>query len=147
MTFTAQLDDLSTTLRRTRSRLLAPIDHRQHQLPTDPEVFVEDVLLFVMDQWAADLREQGHVLEEDDSWKDAVNHYPHYVLRMTGGEPLDLHFTGAYPDTLHLTISKAGRRLTQFSDAHAVQVTLRPSMDHTLLLNGLVEGLKRYHAH
>ena len=72
MTFAAQIDDLTTALRHTRSRLLAPIDLQQQRIPRDPEIFVEDVLCYVMDQWAADLREQGHVLEEDTAWNRAV---------------------------------------------------------------------------
>ncbi|MBK8338821.1 MAG: hypothetical protein IPK99_01835 [Flavobacteriales bacterium] len=142
MTIASQLDDLTTALRRTRGRLLAPLDHRQHQLPTDPEVFVDDVLHYVMDQWAEDLRAEGHVLQQDLGWKDEANHYPRYELRMAGGEPLHMSFTGDYPRSLYLTFSKAFRRSDQFSDAKQVQVQLRVSTDPNILLHGLLEGLR-----
>jgi len=143
MTFTEQLADLTTALRGTRSRLLAPLDFRQQQLPRDPEVFVDDVLYFVMDQWAADLREQGHVLEEDTAWDDGVNHYPRYLLRMAGGDLAQLHFTGEYPRALFLTISKGFRNGVQFSDARQVQVELPITTDPNMLLTSLFEGLRR----
>ena len=44
MTFNAQLDDLTTALRSTRARLLAPLDFSQHPLPRDPEIFGDDVV-------------------------------------------------------------------------------------------------------
>ncbi len=144
MTFTAQLDHLTTALRSTRGRLLAPLDFSQQQLPRDPEIFVDDVVHFVMDQWAADLREQGHVLEHDPSWKDAVNHYPMYLLRMAGGNLLRVHFTGEYPRVLYVSISKGFRNNEQFSDAHQVQVELPITNDPNVLLHGLLEGLKQY---
>lgn len=145
MTFTAQLDEMLSALRLTRSRLLAPIDHRQHLLPRDPSIFAEDVLHFVMDQWSDDLREQGHVLEEDTSWKDPVSLYPHYTLRMAGGDVLDLLFTGVYPGTLFLTISKGGLpRKQQFSDARAVNVPLNLSNDPNALLHGILHGIRTY---
>lgn len=144
MTFTAQLDELLTALRVTRSRLLAPIDHRQQVLPRDPSIFAEDVLHFVMDQWSDDLRKQGHVLEEDTAWKDPVSLYPHYTLRMAGGDVLDLLFTGTYPGTLFLTISKGQPRRQQFSDARAVQVPLNLSTDPNALLHGILHGIRTY---
>jgi hypothetical protein len=144
MTFTTQLNDLGTTLRRTRSRMLAPVDNRQLHLPRDPEVFVEDVLHFMMDQWAADLRTEGHVLEQVTSWKDPVSHYPLYTLRMMGGEPLHLHFTGQYPRALFLSISKALRSATQFSDAKQMVVELPITTDPNALLHTLLDGIKRY---
>jgi hypothetical protein len=144
MTFTAQLDDLTTALRHTRGRLLAPLDLSQHQLPRDPEIFVDDVLHFVMDQWGEDLREQGHVLEHDTSWKDPVNHYPMYMLRMAGGNLLRVHFTGEYPRVLYLSISKGFRNNEQFSDAHQVQMELPITTDANVLLHGLLDGLKRF---
>jgi hypothetical protein len=142
MTFTAQLDDLTTALRHTRSRLLAPVDPFQLQLPRDPEVFVEDTLLYVMDNWSADLREQGHVLEEDSSWSDPVNHYPRYVLRMAGGHTVQMHFTGEYPRSLFLNISKGFRNGQQFSDARHVQLELPITTDANALLASLLDGLK-----
>ncbi len=144
MTFNAQLDDLTTALRSTRARLLAPLDFSQHQLPRDPEIFVDDVLHYVMDQWAADLREQGHVLEHETSWKDTVNHYPMYSLRMAGGDLLRLHFTGEYPRVLYVSISKGFRDQQQFSDARQVRVELPITTDPNLVLHGLLDGLKRY---
>ncbi len=144
MNFAHQLDQLQIAMRQTRSRLLAPLDFRQHQLPTDPEVFVEDVLHYVMDQCADDLRELGHVLEHDTSWKDPLNHYPLYLLRLAGGDVLNLHFTGDYPHTLFLTISKGLRRTEQFSDARMAHVTLGLSTDPNRLLLGILDGLKRF---
>ena len=109
MTFNAQIEDITSALRVTRSRLLAPIDLHQYQLPRDPEIFVEDTLQYVMDEWSSDLRSQGHVLEEDTQWKDGVNHYPRYLLRMAGGDLAQIHFTGEYPRALYLSISKGFR--------------------------------------
>ncbi|MCB0771463.1 MAG: hypothetical protein KDC00_13765 [Flavobacteriales bacterium] len=144
MTFASQLDQLQVALRHTHSRILAPLDHRQHLLPSDPEIFVEDVLHFVMDQCAEELRDQGHVLEQDTSWKDPINHYPLYLLRLAGGEVLNLHFTGEYPDSLYLTISKGLRRPEQFSDARMVHVTLGVSMDPNRLVLGILDGMNRF---
>lgn len=142
MTFTAQIDDLTTALRHTRSRLLAPVDPSQQHLPRDPEVFVEDTLLYVMDQWAEDLRKQGHVLEEDGAWNDPVSHYPRYVLRMAGGSLVQIHFTGEYPRSLFLNISKGFRNGQQFSDARHVQVELPLTTDANSLLASILDGLK-----
>lgn len=110
MSFVAQLNELQTAMRHTRARMLAPLDQRQLQLPSDPEIFVEDVLHYVMDEVAKDLKALGHILEEDRTFTDSVNHYPLYLLRLAGGDVLNLHFTGDYPDTLFLTISKGFRR-------------------------------------
>lgn len=142
MTFTAQIDDLTTALRHTRSRLLAPVDPFQQQLPRDPEIFVEDTLYYVMDQWSADLREQGNVLEEDNSWSDAQSGYPRYVLRMAGGNLVQIHFTGEYPRSLFLNISKGFRNGQQFSDARHVQLELPITTDANALLASMLEGLK-----
>ena len=142
MTFTAQIDDITTALRHTRSRLLAPVDRFQLQLPRDPEVFVEDTLLYVMDNWAQDLREQGHVLEEDLAWKNTASHYPRYVLRMVGGSLVQIHFTGEYPRSLFLNISKGFRNGQQFSDARHLQMELPLTTDANALLASLLEGLK-----
>ncbi|MCB0764656.1 MAG: hypothetical protein R2815_03415 [Flavobacteriales bacterium] len=142
MTFTAQLDEMVTALRHTRSRLLAPMDFRQHQLPRDPEIFVEDVLLYVMDEWASDLREKGHVLEEDTGWNDSESHYPRYLLRMAGGNTAQLHFTGLYPEALYLTISRGFRNETQFSDAKHAKMELPLTTDPNVLLVSLLDGLK-----
>ncbi len=142
MTFTEQIDNLTTALRHTRSRLLAPLDFSQHQLPRDPEIFVEDVLLYVMDEWGQDLRENGHVLEEDTSWNDAHSHFPRYVLRMAGGNLCQLHFTGEYPRALYLTISKGFRNGQQFSDARMVQFELPITTDPNVLLISLLENLR-----
>lgn len=142
MTFTAQIDDLTTALRHTRSRLLAPVDRAQLQLPRDPEVFVEDTLLYVMDNWAQDLREQGHVLEEDLAWRVANSHYPRYVLRMAGGSLVQIHFTGQYPRSLYLNISKGFRNGQQFSDARHIQVELPLTTDANKLLASVLDGLK-----
>lgn len=142
MTFTAQIDDLTTALRHTRSRLLAPVDPYQQQLPRDPEIFVEDTLYYVMDQWSADLREQGNVLEEDNSWSDAQSGYPRYVLRMAGGNLVQIHFTGEYPRSLFLNISKGFRNGQQFSDARHVQLELPITTDANALLASMLEGLK-----
>lgn len=142
MTFTAQIDDLTTALRHTRSRLLAPVDPFQLQIPRDPEVFVEDTLYYVMDQWAEDLRAQGNVLEEDTAWNDSQSGYPRYVLRMAGGNLVQLHFTGEYPRSLFLNISKGFRNGQQFSDARHVQLELPITTDANALLASLLEGLK-----
>ncbi len=142
MTFTAQIDDITTALRHTRSRLLAPVDPFQSQLPRDPEVFVEDTLYYVMDQWCEDLRAKGHVLEEDTAWDDARNHYPRYVLRMAGGHSVQLHFTGEYPRSLFLNISKGFRNGQQFSDARHLQIELPITTDANALLASLLDGLK-----
>jgi hypothetical protein len=144
MTFTAQLEDLTATLRRTRARLLAPLDLLQHQLPRDPEIFVDDVLHFVMDQWSEDLKGQGHVLEHDESWKDNVNHYPMYTLRMAGGDSMRIHFTGEYPRVLYATLSKGTRDPKQFSDARQLQVELPITTDPNRLLITLLDGLKHF---
>lgn len=142
MTFSAQIDGLTTALRHTRSRLLAPLDLSQQQLPRDHEIFVEDVLQYVMDEWGQDLREQGHVLEEDLSWRRAGSHYPRYVLRMAGGSLVQLHFTGEYPASLYLTISKGFRDGNQFSDARQVRLDLPISMDPNVMLLSLVNAMK-----
>ncbi|MBP6312462.1 MAG: hypothetical protein KA408_09360 [Flavobacteriales bacterium] len=142
MTFTAQINTLVDALRNTRSRLLAPLDFSQQQLPRDPEIFVEDVLLYVMDEWAADLRQLGHVLEEDKSWNDKESHYPRYLLRMAGGNVSQLHFTGIYPEALHLTVSKGFRNSTQFSDAKLATMELPITNDPNVLLISLYDGLK-----
>jgi hypothetical protein len=142
MTFTAQLDELAIALRRTRSRLLAPLDFRQQQLPRDPEIFVEDVLLYVMDEWGADLRQLGHVLEEDTGWNDAKSHYPRYTVRIVGGGSAQLHFTGEYPKALYLSISKGFRAPNQFSDARQANFELPLTTDPNVLLISLLEGLR-----
>jgi hypothetical protein len=146
MPYIAQLNELTAALRRTRARLLAPIDFRQHQLPTDPEVFVEDVLNYMLDAWASDLRTGGHVLEEDEGWRTSENPYPRYVLRMAGGGTYQLHFSGRYPETLFLNVSKGFRNGNQFSDARHAQLQLPMSADPQVLLNGLFEGLKDFNA-
>lgn len=142
MTFTAQVDQMVTALRHTRSRLLAPLDLGQHQLPRDPSIFVEDVLYYVMDEWSNDLRSQGHVLEEDTSWSDERSSYPRYVLRLAGGGSAQLHFTGSYPEALFLTVSKGFRSANQFSDARQVQVELPLTMDPNVLMMSLHESLR-----
>ncbi|MCC6541973.1 MAG: hypothetical protein IT225_07105 [Flavobacteriales bacterium] len=144
MSFTAQLNLLQTALRHTRARMLAPFDNQFGTIPRDPEIFVEDVLHYVMDEVAKDLKTFGHVLEEDTSFKDVVNHYPLYLLHLAGGDVLNLHFTGDYPDTLFLTISKGFRRPEQFSDARMAHVTLGVSMDPTRLLLAILDGLNRF---
>ena len=144
MTFTSQVDEMLVALRQTHARLLAPLDHQQLLLPTDPEVFVEDVMYYVMDEWKQDLLKEGHVLEQVTSWKDAVNHYPRYDLRMRGGAVVDILFTGNYPDTLFMHLSKAMPGRTQFSDAHAVDVPLLVSNDPGALLYSILGGLKEF---
>ena len=142
MTFTSQLDEMLVALRQTHARLLAPLDHQQLLLPTDPEIFVEDVLLYVMDEWKADLRKEGHVLDEITAWKDTVNHYPRFDLRMRGGAVVDLLFTGNYPETLFLHLSKGTESKNQFSDAQSMQVPLLVSNDPNALLYSIIGGLK-----
>jgi hypothetical protein len=144
MTFTSQLDEMLIALRQTQARLLAPLDHQQLLLPTDPEVFVEDVLYYVMDEWKEDLRKEGHVLDEITSWNDPVSHYPRYELRIRGGAVVDLLFTGTYPESLHLHLSKGMASKTQFSDAQAVQVPLLVSNDPNALLFSIIGGLKDF---
>lgn len=144
MSFVAQLNELQTAMRHTRARMLAPLDQRQLQLPSDPEIFVEDVLHYVMDEVAKDLKAVGHILEEDHTFTDSVNHYPLYLLHLAGGDVLNLHFTGDYPDTLFLTISKGFRRPEQFSDARMAHVTLGVNMDHNRLLLAILDGLNRF---
>ncbi|MCB0792879.1 MAG: hypothetical protein H6595_11130 [Flavobacteriales bacterium] len=143
MTLHHALDEMNSTLRRTRARLLAPLDLGQQVVPDDPEIFVEDVLLYVMDEWGADLREQGHVLEQDEEWKDEENHFPLFRLHLSGGRTLFLHFTGHYPEHLHLTVSKAMRRMHQFSDAEMFTFRLPVTMDPNVLLFGLIDGMKQ----
>ncbi|MCU0319033.1 MAG: hypothetical protein MUE88_03000 [Flavobacteriales bacterium] len=142
MTFNAQIDHLTSALRHTRARLLAPISPGQFQLPRDPSIFVEDVLQYMMDEWSSDLRSQGHVLEEDTQWNDGVNHYPRYLLRMAGGDLAQIHFTGSYPQALHMSISKGFRNGVQFSDARMVQFELPITMDPNKLLLSVLGGLK-----
>ncbi len=142
MTFNAQIDHLTAALRDTRARLLAPINLEQGQLPRDPSVFVEDVLQYVMDEWGSDLRSNGHVLEEDDSWSISNNHYPSYVLRMAGGDRAQIHFSGTYPQALHMSVSKGFRNGVQFSDARMVQFELPITMDANKLLLSILGGLK-----
>lgn len=142
MTFNAQLDELVGALRTTRARLLAPLDHHRLLLPSDAEVFVEDVLLYVMDEWAADLREQGHVLQEDTSWTMGGSDFPRYILRMAGGNTALLHFSGEYPESMFLTISKGFRDPNQFSDTKQVTCTLPITNDPNVLLLSILEALR-----
>lgn len=144
MTISSQLDEMLVALRQTQARLLAPMAHQQLLLPTDAEVFVEDVLFYVMDEWKHDLRKEGHVLEEDTSWKDPMNHYPRYELRMRGGAVVDLLFAGIYPESLHLHLSKNMDSKTLFSDAQAVQVPLLVTNDPSALLFSIIGGLKEF---
>lgn len=144
MTFTSQLDEMLIALRQTHARLLAPLDHQQLLLPTDPEIFVEDVMYYVMDEWKQDLRKEGHALEQITSWKDTASHYPRYELRMRGGAMVDLLFTGRYPESLYMHLSKALPGKTQFSDAHAVIVPLLVSNDPGALLYSILGGLKDF---
>ncbi len=144
MTFTSQLDEMLVALRQTQSRLLAPMDHQQLLLPEDPEIFVEDVLGYVMDEWRQDLLKEGHVLEEVTSWKDPVSHYPRFELRLRGGAMVDLLFAGVYPESLHLHISRSMASKMQFSDAHAVEVPLLVSNDPNALLYSIVGGLRDF---
>jgi hypothetical protein len=143
MNFNAQVDEMLTALRHTHARLLAPVDHQQLLLPTDPEIFVEDIMHYVMDEWRDDLRKEGHVLEQVTSWKDPESHYPRYGLRMAGGDVLDILFTGTYPETLFMHVSKAMPGQV-FSDAKAVQVPLRVSNDPGALLYSILGGLKEF---
>lgn len=143
MNFNAQVEKMVTALRHTHARLLAPLDHQQLLLPTDPEIFVEDIMHYVMDEWRDDLRKEGHALEQVISWKDPISHYPRYELRMAGGDKVDLLFTGVYPETLFMHVSKLlpGQ---QFSDAKAVQVPLLVSNDPGALLYSILGGLKEF---
>lgn len=144
MTFTSQLDEMLIALRQTQARLLAPLDHQHLLLPSDPEIFVEDVMHYVMDEWDHDLRKEGHVLDQITSWKDTVSFYPRYELRLRGGAILDLLFTGTYPQSLHLHISKGMANKNQFSDAHSVEVPLLVSNDPNTLLFSIIGGLKDF---
>ncbi len=144
MTFTAQLDEMLVALRQAHARLLAPMAHQQLLLPEDPEIFREDVLGYVMDEWGAELRKEGHVLEEVTSWKDPASSYPRYELRLQGGQVVDLLFSGIYPESLHLHISKAAPNKNQFSDAHTVAVPLLVSTDPNALLYSIVGGLQDF---
>ena len=102
----------------------------------------KDVLLYVMDEWGQDLRSQGHVLEEDDTWAGGKGDYPRYVLRLAGGGLCQLHFTGEYPRALYLSISKGFRNGQQFSDARQVQFELPITLDPNVLLISLLENLR-----
>lgn len=108
------------------------------------QVFREDVLGYVMDEWGAELRKEGHVLEEVTSWKDPASSYPRYELRLQGGQVVDLLFSGIYPESLHLHISKAAPNKNQFSDAHTVAVPLLVSNDPNALLYSIVGGLQDF---
>ncbi|QQR86266.1 MAG: hypothetical protein IPJ76_17005 [Flavobacteriales bacterium] len=143
-TFTSQLDELLVALRQVCQRHYTAPDPRQHQLPTDPSIFLEDVLYYVMDQWSEELAAQGHVLELDTAWQNPTTPFPRYHLRMAGGKVLSLLFSGEYPMSLSLTISKGLRRAEQFSDARLVQVNLRMSLDPNILMQGVLEGLKQF---
>lgn len=147
MTFTAQIDDLATALKQTRSRLLAPIAPTVEQLPRDTDVFVEDVLLYVMDEWAADLKAQGHVLEEDTTWADDEGSFPRFMLHMTGGAKAQVTFSGEYPRALYLSISKGFRNGQQFSDARQVQFEVPITMDPNKLLVSILDGLRENPGH
>jgi hypothetical protein len=144
MNFNTQVEEMVTALRHTHARLLAPLDHQQLLLPTDADIFVEDVMYYVMDEWRSDLRKEGHVLDEVTSWKDPVSGYPRYELRLAGGAVLDLLFTGSYPETLFLHVSRCMPDRAQFSDAKAVQVPLLVSNDPGALLYSILGGLKEY---
>lgn len=144
MTLTSQLDEMLVALRQTHARLLAPMDHQQLLLPTDPEIFMEDVMYYVMDEWKVDLLKEGHVLEEITSWKDPVSHYPRYELRLHGGATLDVLFTGNYPETMYMHVSKSMANKNQFSDAQAVEVPLRVSNDAGAMLYSIIGGLKEF---
>jgi hypothetical protein len=144
ITFTSQLDELLTSLRQVCSRHYALPDARQQELPSDPSVFIEDVLFYVMDQWAQELRAQGHVLEQDAKWPRGEDVYTRYELRLVGGKVLSLLFTGEYPRQLFFSVSKGQRRPEQFSDARMAQVALRLSTDPNVLMQGILEGLKQY---
>ncbi|MGV9013174.1 MAG: hypothetical protein ACOH13_11315 [Flavobacteriales bacterium] len=143
MNFNAQVDEMLTALRHTHARLLAPVDHQQLLLPTDPEIFVEDIVNYVMDEWRSDLRKEGHVLEQITSWKDPASHYPRYALRLAGGDVVDILFSGTYPQSLFLHVSKAMQG-QGFSDAKAVQVPLLVSNDAGALLYSILGGLKEF---
>ncbi|MFZ1688457.1 MAG: hypothetical protein WAU70_13590 [Flavobacteriales bacterium] len=144
ITFTSQLDELLVALRQVCSRHYSAPDPRQHQLPEDPSIFLDDVLYYVMDQWSTELRAQGHVLEHDAAWKNPFTPFPQYHLRMAGGKVLNLLFSGEYPTNLMLSITKGFRRAEQFSDARLVQVNLRMSIDPNVLMQGILEGLKQF---
>jgi len=141
MTFNAQIDHSTVALLCTRARLLAPISPEQGQLPRDPSIFVEDVLQYVMDEWGSDLRSSGHILEEDGAWSHRNDHYPSYVLRMAGGDLAQIHFSGTYPQALHMSVSKGFRNGVQFSDARMVQFELPITMDANKLLLSILGGL------
>ena len=140
MTFTEQIHDVAAILRHTRSRLLAPLAAEQPPLPRDPELFIEHVLLYVMDEWSDDLRSGGHVLEE--RLADAGSSYPAYRLRLSGGTSLDLSFTGEYPERLDLQIARVLRDGQSVSDARTVTLPLPLTMDANALLHTLVDGMK-----
>ncbi|MBL7963338.1 MAG: hypothetical protein JNM31_05765 [Flavobacteriales bacterium] len=144
MTFTDQLDHLTATLRQTRSRLLAPLDLNQYQLPRDPSIFVEDVLHFVLDQWATDLSREGHVLEHDEGWYDPATPYPLYRLRLAGGEMLHLRFQGEYPRELLLEISRNSPAVGAATEGKRALLELPITTEANLVLNGLLDGLKRW---
>ena len=103
---------------------------------------MEDVLLYVMDEWAQDLREQGHVLEEDGTRRSDLGQYPSYVLRMAGGGLCLLRFSGEYPRDLRLAISKGFRNGQQFSEARQVEFELPITNDPNVLLISLLEHLR-----
>lgn len=140
MTFTDQIDDLTTALRHTRGRLLAPLDYTQQQLPRDPSIFVEDVLHYVMDQWAVDLAEQGHGLEEE-AWS-ASSDYPRYLLHLANGQLARLRFGGEYPRELLLDISKGASSPEQLATARSVTIELPITLDPNVLLASLLDGMK-----
>ncbi|MCB0795672.1 MAG: hypothetical protein KDB88_13135 [Flavobacteriales bacterium] len=140
MTFTEQLHDVSAILRHTRSRLLAPLAAEQVQLPRDAELFIEHVLLYVMDEWAEDLRASGHVLEERPS--DEGSSYPAYRLQLVGGHTLDLSFTGTYPERLDLQLARVLRDGNSVSNARQASLPLPLTMDAHALLRTLVDGMK-----
>ena len=57
---------------------------------------------------------------------------------------VDLLFTGSYPETLFLHLSKGMESKTQFSDANAMQVPLLVSNDPNALLYSIIGGLKEF---
>lgn len=142
MSLALKLDPVLAALRDTQARLLAPLQHEELLLPKDPEMFVEDVLHYVMDAWAEDLRKQGHVLEEVTSWKDHTSQYPRYQLHLRGGGTLDLLFAGIYPESLYLHIGKVEPGSNRFSDAKAIQIPLTVTNDPNTLLLAIVGGLR-----
>lgn len=101
-------------------------------------------MYYVMDEWKVDLLKEGHVLEEITSWKDPVSHYPRYELRLHGGATLDVLFTGNYPETMYMHVSKSMANKNQFSDAQAVEVPLRVSNDAGAMLYSIIGGLKEF---